>query len=151
MKTELKPCPFCGMEKMRLSRKSVYGRPQYYITCFRCHVTMTWYKEEDAIAAWNRRIDKEEAPQSVPEKEEHILQAVARVSKEGRLIIPRIFFDKIKIFENHSYLALECFGKKLYWNSPFNDRRVTVPFDPEQMVKLTYDPDRGAFITVAAV
>lgn len=59
MKMELKPCPFCGMKGLRLSRKSVYGKPQYFVTCHRCHVTMTWYREEDVVTVWNRRVDIE--------------------------------------------------------------------------------------------
>lgn len=73
--TELKPCPFCkGKAKFRdslvitpvIDENGAYvdadisdDRP-YWIECIVCHATSGDFNEEDeAIEAWNRRVDDE--------------------------------------------------------------------------------------------
>ena len=68
---QLKPCPFCGGEaKLKTARESD-GQISYdsiYVACLNCRSTglsyTTYYNvssnpEEEAIAAWNRRVGKD--------------------------------------------------------------------------------------------
>lgn len=81
MKQTLKPCPFCGSNKLKVDKKSRNGRSIYSVRCNSCHARggtcgceRTTYKsilynslangdpiEEaftagKAIEAWNRRV-----------------------------------------------------------------------------------------------
>ena len=56
---ELKPCPFCG-EKGILKRKEILGRHYYKVECLDCFAaTFSELTREEAIEAWNRRVDNE--------------------------------------------------------------------------------------------
>lgn len=53
MNKELKPCPFCGGEK--ISVEYLYCRP--YIICDKCHGRIPCYNTyPQAVEAWNRRV-----------------------------------------------------------------------------------------------
>lgn len=53
MKTELKPCPFCGATVI------LQGKRTFYIECPRCFATTDKYaKPKFAIEAWNRRTNE---------------------------------------------------------------------------------------------
>lgn len=52
--SELKPCPFCGSEKV----KAQHGVGMVMILCYKCGATVSFYekeRKEQAIEAWNRR------------------------------------------------------------------------------------------------
>lgn len=66
---ELKPCPFCGWTKLRISQKTRYSKVVYFVLCNKCHArggtcsVDTYRKEEEhdktkceAIRKWNERI-----------------------------------------------------------------------------------------------
>ena len=69
MKTELKPCPFCGSE----ARIDYYSSGGYMVRCtqiFVCGAKQEWFdSDEEAIAAWNRRISIVPIPQHDKEKD----------------------------------------------------------------------------------
>jgi Lar family restriction alleviation protein len=53
--TDLKPCPFCGGEKVEI--KGAYVR-HAFIECCKCGIAMVAGESKaEAIAAWNRRAD----------------------------------------------------------------------------------------------
>lgn len=53
MKTELKPCPFCGGEARIACDCSI---DKWEIFCGQCHCTLKMFAErEDAVIAWNTR------------------------------------------------------------------------------------------------
>ena len=61
---ELKPCPFCGSEKVKLIRPQVIsGEYVYGVTCVNCEIGinrngfMFFSDWKEATAAWNRRVD----------------------------------------------------------------------------------------------
>ena len=59
MENELKPCPFCGGAAEVYCDREM-GGSQYRIKCTNCpaDVGRHWYwKKNDAIAAWNRRVN----------------------------------------------------------------------------------------------
>lgn len=68
---ELKPCPFCGNERIGTIRSRQMGVPsgddgwKAECQCSRCHVIMTFWAlketwaEEALIRAWNRRATQE--------------------------------------------------------------------------------------------
>lgn len=50
---ELKPCPFCGSEKIKLWGDGVKA---YWCQCQHCMASTTSdYKKDEAIKAWNMR------------------------------------------------------------------------------------------------
>lgn len=52
---KLKPCPFCG------GKATINGITLVYIKCTKCGVETVGYREEDeAIEAWNRRVNDDE-------------------------------------------------------------------------------------------
>lgn len=61
--SELKPCPFCGGNVLRLSRKDYEGSKWATIECENCHASIRnrdvvdFWDEARAMAveAWNRR------------------------------------------------------------------------------------------------
>lgn len=58
MMTELKPCPFCGSEAYVIIRDVDDWTP--WIRCKGCGVeTDCFDSAEEAIEAWNRRVDNE--------------------------------------------------------------------------------------------
>ena len=64
MENELKPCPFCGgsaeIETDWDLTCDGYEPIGYYVVCDECmNQTATYKDEEDAIEAWNRRIEDE--------------------------------------------------------------------------------------------
>ena len=54
---ELKPCPFCGSNKVVIRWNFRYE--VYEVNCVGCNCTLThWYEcADEAINAWNRRHD----------------------------------------------------------------------------------------------
>lgn len=49
---ELKPCPFCGSDKIRVISNGV----SYHVNCDQCECRTTRYRKKDkAIEVWNRR------------------------------------------------------------------------------------------------
>lgn len=56
---ELKPCPFCGSE--RIETNIISDTPQAYLKCRRCGIEQSIYPtEENAIEAWNTRAKESE-------------------------------------------------------------------------------------------
>lgn len=54
MMNELKPCPFCGCD--RISVQYLYFRP--YVICEKCHAQIPCYNTyAKAKGAWNRRVN----------------------------------------------------------------------------------------------
>ena len=59
MKTDLKPCPFCGNENI----EKYDGANFYRIGCLKCEVFVTipastrYTAEDRAIEKWNRRVN----------------------------------------------------------------------------------------------
>ena len=50
---ELKKCPFCGGEAI------LEGTYMFDVICTKCGVRTSWYKtKEEAIEAWNRRVEE---------------------------------------------------------------------------------------------
>lgn len=62
---ELKPCPFCGGEaRLRAFRTYIQSKhrmgEKYYIECCECGLNApNFINKEEAIEAWNRRVDDE--------------------------------------------------------------------------------------------
>lgn len=55
----LKPCPFCGMAAKTILEADDDGDQFYHVYCLGCNAETAGYgAREEAIAAWNRRIDK---------------------------------------------------------------------------------------------
>jgi Lar family restriction alleviation protein len=55
-KEELKPCPFCDGEAKVIEARSA-GVNYYLVECTKCFGrTVSYLKQEEAIAAWNRRV-----------------------------------------------------------------------------------------------
>lgn len=53
---ELKPCPFCGGTNLTII--NVYGE-EYYVDCSTCTTCGPGGEtEEEAIKAWNRRVEE---------------------------------------------------------------------------------------------
>ena len=71
METELKQCPFCGAKYSaeKFTKNTVQlmnGTKCFWVICLNCGVrTGEYYKPDDAVAVWNRRID------NVSEKNRH--------------------------------------------------------------------------------
>lgn len=62
-KIELKPCPFCGGEAIRLSDFDDEYERVYLesVHCRNCHARVAWQETvEEAIEAWNTRADSAE-------------------------------------------------------------------------------------------
>ena len=59
--TDLKPCPFCGSKPEWSSHRN-YKAAVYYIRCpnpdCMSAETKHYWNEEDAIKAWNRRVEQ---------------------------------------------------------------------------------------------
>ena len=59
--TELKPCPFCGSEDIKLRHYKVNDYDWWYVACVKCRIAidpMLWddcVSREEAIEIWNRR------------------------------------------------------------------------------------------------
>ncbi|WP_072125208.1 Lar family restriction alleviation protein [Morganella morganii] len=52
---KLKPCPFCECATIVLHLPMHQGVRSYGISCFNCGVYIKRFKEDEVIAAWNRR------------------------------------------------------------------------------------------------
>lgn len=57
---KLKPCPFCGGEKIETVEFEVAGSDLTYVVCVNCGSCGKLHHQKQAIEAWNRRepIDK---------------------------------------------------------------------------------------------
>ena len=65
---KLKPCPFCGYDKLKLDKKQRNSNITYSVRCNRCHArggssgtSIFSYEEQDkakneAIRKWNKRM-----------------------------------------------------------------------------------------------
>lgn len=63
---KLRECPFCGSEAVL--EKPMEDYPNCLVRCKECRVSTAWYaKLEDAIAAWNRRLEPENKPLTLDE------------------------------------------------------------------------------------
>lgn len=60
----LKPCPFCGSEKVSMYDESVrdfyFSEDRYLIECDRCNANIERYSETGVKRAWNRREGEKE-------------------------------------------------------------------------------------------
>ena len=63
---ELKPCPFCGGEARGIVAKQEDGKESYSVTCMKCNTAIfrpkilewdSFQSLEEAIGAWNRRVE----------------------------------------------------------------------------------------------
>jgi Lar family restriction alleviation protein len=55
-KEELKPCPFCGCNKVEIIESVIENG--HYVHCEICDAkSSTYYRAENAVNAWNRRYD----------------------------------------------------------------------------------------------
>jgi len=55
---KLKPCPFCGSEKVILEDDM---QEVYWVLCFECNATgPPKNTEAEAFEAWNKRVEKEQ-------------------------------------------------------------------------------------------
>lgn len=62
MKTELKPCPFCGSKEIDIWKNEHLEYIEYRVCCMNCHITQAgqyYYRERDAVDAWNWRANDE--------------------------------------------------------------------------------------------
>ncbi len=55
MDKQLKPCPFCGGENIKLELEDEYD--VWRVMCWRCNATIQIEGKEKAIKKWNRRVD----------------------------------------------------------------------------------------------
>ena len=59
MNEELKPCPFCGSDEIRVNKGFIrlnHDIDGYQVECYNCH-SVGWHEsEERAIKSWNRRV-----------------------------------------------------------------------------------------------
>ena len=59
---ELKPCPFCGTNQVKI-HYPYFSDTLCYIRCYECNcITALYTKPELAAEAWNRRADLPEPP-----------------------------------------------------------------------------------------
>lgn len=58
---KLKPCPFCGDEKVKIAIDRILSDCDFYwVNCYVCRVsTMGSYNKQKIMAAWNRRDGEE--------------------------------------------------------------------------------------------
>lgn len=58
---ELKSCPFCGCEEIKISTGNIYKQKiSYWCCCLNCNARASYFfDEEEAIEAWNRRVKNE--------------------------------------------------------------------------------------------
>ena len=67
MSVELKPCPFCGSEHLKLKKERVYDANNRLTSDFFCRYECQycgaqgggWYTEKDAAEKWNSRAEAE--------------------------------------------------------------------------------------------
>ncbi len=52
---KLKPCPFCGNEKLVILTCVALTIYDWKVLCEHCNVFVRGYTKEEAIDAWNRR------------------------------------------------------------------------------------------------
>ena len=56
----LKPCPFCGSESVRIVSWDEEDGNTYWARCEKCYVsTQSYFRKKDVIEAWNRRVNNE--------------------------------------------------------------------------------------------
>jgi len=65
--SELKPCPFCGVEGRLIKGKTAYGLQTFRVSCsnHKCAVsahTVDFTSKKAAIAAWNERVTMAQKP-----------------------------------------------------------------------------------------
>jgi len=65
--SELKPCPFCGVEGRLLEDKTAIGLQAFRVSCsnHKCAVsayTVNFTSKKAAIAAWNERVTDAQKP-----------------------------------------------------------------------------------------
>lgn len=60
MRSELKPCPFCGGKAVLLHTEGIYELSHFFVTCNSCGVETprVCRTKEQACEVWNRRVDE---------------------------------------------------------------------------------------------
>ena len=54
----LKPCPFCGSESVRIVSWGEEDGNTYWARCEKCYVsTQSYFRKKDVIEAWNGRVN----------------------------------------------------------------------------------------------
>ena len=86
--SELKPCPFCSSKNIVIND---YHSMTVFIQCNDCGVTFPHFEsEQEAIEAWNRRVDKDVLLNQ---------GIVRRVDDLGRIAIPKDYRRQLSIRE----------------------------------------------------
>ena len=58
---DLKPCPFCGGDRIEIYDLGHQETPCWFVTCNNCGAEISgFWQESGAIEAWNRRAGEED-------------------------------------------------------------------------------------------
>ena len=83
MSIELKPCPFCG-EKAILDETN---ENEVFVGCYNCYAhTGLYCYEQDAIDAWNSRVESTFTPDELDEIKRMFVEHFSRKPNEGSII-----------------------------------------------------------------
>lgn len=77
MRNELKPCPFCGTNHIRLGGgENINGNPFWYICCNECGCSQWGGKnKEEVVKNWNTRVQSEHFADREEQNDEQIDRA----------------------------------------------------------------------------
>lgn len=73
--SDLKPCPFCGCDKIAISRALNYGRAIYKFHCWKCGAVSGCSKtEKGAVEHWNTRPAEDKQTAEIEQMKEALTQ-----------------------------------------------------------------------------
>lgn len=105
MSNEMKPCPFCGCDRIALSSVLNYGRAIYKFLCWKCGaVSGCSETKEGAVRLWNRRTRKRRTTEDALKAEVERLKAVLSQIAYFRDLNPEL---KANDFSTDAETALE--------------------------------------------